>query len=658
MKPHRIHGWLMKGTFSLTPCFSWVQINAGGHKNRFNGFSRLHEPAGHRIAGLLFLTLFISSQAAFCQTIKVLANHIGYESDGPKRAVVLGYDTNDVTSFSLMEPQTGKTILSGTAIKAGPVNHWKNWRFWTVDFSAVTNRGTFLIECATDQGAVRSFPFVIQRDMLDRNTLSSVIAYFKGERSSGLLDKADHHVRFDGSTNTLDAHGGWFDATGDYGKHLSHLSFSTYFNPQQIPMTDWSLFKSWDELDRRKNPNFREFKRRLLDEAMFGADYLVRMKNPTGSFYRSVGAPGPEKKAEDRRIGREGKGFAIKTQETRNRFAIGDTNILSTTAPYEVGYRAGGGVAIAALALAAAQPVSGEFSNADYLKAAEDAFDFLEKNNRLYANDGKENIVDDYCALLGAVELTKTTGDARYRAAADQRARNLMARLTTSRGFTNYWRADDGDRPFFHAADAGLPVVSLLEYYDIADESARARVLDTVKKSLTFELGITEQVTNPFGYARQFVQNTNGVRRASFFYPHDAGTAPWWQGENARLASLASAARLAAPLFKDDTEFHDRLEAYACDQLNWILGLNPYDCCMLHGSGRNNPAYMFFELYSYNNSPGGICNGITGGYTDPDDIDFNLGYGVTGKDEDWRWTEQWLPHAAWFLLAVSAGDGH
>jgi hypothetical protein len=26
------HGWLMKGAFSLTPCFSWVQINAGEQK--------------------------------------------------------------------------------------------------------------------------------------------------------------------------------------------------------------------------------------------------------------------------------------------------------------------------------------------------------------------------------------------------------------------------------------------------------------------------------------------------------------------------------------------------------------------------------------------------------------------------------------------------
>ena len=225
--------------------------------------------------------------------------------------------------------------------------------------------------------------------------------------------------------------------------------------------------------------------------------------------------------------------------------------------------------------------------------------------------------------------------------------------LITSGGHTNYWRADDGDRPFFHAADAGLPVVSLLEYYDIADASTQKHVLETVRKSLESELRTTAEVANPFGYARQLVQSTNGFRRTTFFYPHDTETAPWWQGENARLASLATAARMASKHFKNDPAFHIQLQAYAWNQLNWILGLNPFDVCMLHGSGRNNPPYMFFNSYEYTNAPGGICNGITAGYKNLHDIDFNLPFSVTGKDEDWRWGEQWLPHAAWYLYAIS-----
>jgi len=77
---------------------------------------------------------------------------------------------------------------------------------------------------------------------------------------------------------------------------------------------------------------------------------------------------------------------------------------------------------------------------------------------------------------------------------------------------------------------------------------------------------------------------------------------------------------------------------------------------MLHGSGRNNPDYMFFESYEYANCPGGICNGITAGLYDGEDIDFHLKFAETGADHHWRWTEQWLPHAAWYLLAVAAKE--
>ncbi len=377
------------------------------------------------------------------------------------------------------------------------------------------------------------------------------------------------------------------------------------------------------------------------------------MKNPTGSFYRTVDAPGPEKRPEDRHVEKEGVGFAIKTVETKGSFAIGDTNKIRGRFPYEVGWRSGGGVSIAALAMAGTFSVSGDFSNAVYLKTAEDAFTFLEKNNLSFDSDGRENILDDYCALLAAVELFNATKAQKYKDAADHRAANLMGRLVVNGTGSNYWRAGEGDRPYFHAADAGMPVISLLDYSKIADQTTRAKVLEIVKKSLEFELGVTAEVANPFGYARQLVESTNGFRRTSFFYPHDTQTAPWWQGENARLSSMAAAARLAAKYFEDDPTFRARLQAYAWNQLNWILGLNPYDCCMLHGSGRNNISYMFFESYEYNNAPGGICNGITSGRTNPDDIDFNVGFAVTGKDEDWRWSEQWLPHAAWYLYAIS-----
>jgi hypothetical protein len=602
----------------------------------------------------VFCGLFVA-HTGFGQGIKVLTNHLGYEQNAPKRAVILGHAGDVVTVFHVVDFATGKTVLVGSTCNVGRIAQWKDWVFWTADFTPLGTDGTYVLECITSQGKVDSFPFLVQHDLLEKNTLSSVIYYFKGQRCSGLLDLADHHAKFEDTTNTADVHGGWYDATGDYGKHIGGLSFSTYFNMQPTPDAAWSLFKAYAELDRRGDENFKQFKRRLLDEAMYGADFLVRMRDPAASFYRTVDAPGPAKRPEDRLIGKEGVGFAIKTVQTKNDSSVGERRTIPGEFPYEVGYRGGAGVAIAVLAMASTYPVSGESSNSVYLRTATGAFDFLENNNLSFANDGKENIVDDYCALMAATELFKADKIEKYKAAADRRAVNLMARLTTSGGQTNYWRADDGDRPYFHAVDAGMPVISLLDYCEIADAGMRPRILETVKKSLEFELAVTREVANPFGLARQLVQNTNGVRRTAFFYPHDTETGLWWQGENARLSSMAAAARLASEYFKTDPDFCNQLQAYASDQLNWILGLNPYDCCMLQGAGRNNVFYKYFESYEYNNAPGGICNGITGGRANPNDIDFNVGFAVTGKDEDWRWSEQWLPHAAWYLYAVSLG---
>lgn len=609
----------------------------------------------HR-AFLVVLFCLVAAASALAGTAKVLINHVGYAPDSAKRAVIEGTPGDAFDAFKVIEAESGKVVLTGAPVHVGPVQKWKDWDFWTVDFSGLKQEGTYVIEASSPKGAVRSCPFLVQKNVLERNTLSDVVYYFKGQRSSGLWDKADRKIKFDGKDGEIDASGGWFDATGDYGKHMTHLSFSTYFNPQQVSQSAWSLFKAYQELDASGNPYFKQYKKRLLDEAMFGVDYLVRLRNPNGSFYITVSGRGPEKKPEDRIVSAKAERHIILTPETKNKVRDYGREKIKGDAAFEAGYREGAGVSIAALAMASTYPVSGDFTAADYLKAAEDTFAFLEKNNLSYANDGKENILDDYNVLTAATELFKATKKPVYMAAADKRAASLMARLMANAKPADYWRADDKDRPFFHPADAGWPIVALTDYFEIADAATKAKVVDAVKRSMAFELAVTGEVPNPFGYSRQYVQSKNGARRTSFFFPHDTETAPWWQGENARLGSMAAAGKRAARLVADDKALADKCRAFGRDQLNWILGLNPFDACMLQGRGRNNPQYIFFESYEYTNAPGGVVNGITGGYKDESDIDLNLHFSETGKDDDWRWAEQWLPHAAWFLYAVALGD--
>jgi GH18 family chitinase len=604
--------------------------------------------------GLAAAVSLLALEAHAAPSALVLTNHLGYETTGPKRAVVQGHKGLVVHTCSLVESGSGTVGPSGAPHAVGGVDKWRDWTYWTFDFSETRTEGTFDVRCATSAGEVRSYPFKIEAQILERHTLSDVLYWFKGMRSSGAIDAADRNVPLAGHPDRrVDAHGGWYDATGDYGKHLSHLTFSTYFNPQQLSLTAWGLLKSHELLQRRGAPNIRQYLRRLMDEGAWGADYLVRVHAPGGSFYRSVGGPGAEKRPQDRVIGKDEKSFALHTLANQASMQ-GERAAPREDAPYQTSLRSGAGVAIAALARAAAMGVPGE-RRADYLKTAEEAWAFLAQNNGAFNNDGKDNIVDDYCALLAATELYTATAKPEYRTAADGRAVSLMKRLAA--GPRAYWRADDGDRPFFHAADAGLPAVSLLAYAEIAAPDAKAAALAAVRASLEGELALTGEVANPFGYARQLVQTTKGVRDTRFFYPHDTETAPWWQGENARLGSLATAARLAIPQFASDPAFAGRLRTYAQDQLDWILGRNPFDASMLHGTGHNNPEYYYFGAWEYTNAPGGIVNGVTAGFKDEHDIDFNVPHTVTGGDNDWRWGEQWLPHVTWYLLAVAAG-GH
>jgi len=586
---------------------------------------------------------------------KILTNQVGYEANGPKHAVIQGSATDNFTSCTLNETRDQHSVANLPVQHVGAVQKWHTGEYWTVDFDSFTTEGTYDLVCTTGDHSVHSYPFQIQKLLLERNTLSDAIYFFKEERSSGPMDKADRHLPFDGKKQGfVDAHGGWWDATGDYGKHFSHLSFSTYFNPQQIPLAVYSFLKSTELLSARNVPEFLRYKNRMLDEAMFGADYLVRVKVPGGSFYRSVSTGGTQQVPELRKIAGEMKKFGIyQSADKAPRDMLEQAN---NDFEYEVSYRSGGGMAVAALAIASTQSASGEYSNADYLRAAEEAWDFLEKNNLKLVNDGKENIVDDYCALVAATELYRATKKDMYKAAADKRAASLLSRLITDGSFTGYWRADDAQRPFFHASDAGFPVISLLYYAQTASPEMQQKVREAVKKSLAFQLAINSDAANPFNYARQLTQDKDGNRKITFFFPHNTEVAPWWQGENARLASLATAAHLAAKQFPDDREFQRKLRAFATSQLDWILGNNPYDSSMMNGVGRNNPVYLFFDSWEFTNAPGGISNGITAGFKDENDIDFNLTYKQTGADNDWRWQEQWLPHGAWYILAVSSRD--
>ncbi|HCE3246678.1 TPA: glycoside hydrolase family 9 protein [Vibrio parahaemolyticus] len=564
----------------------------------------------------------------------LLTNHIGYERLGPKKAIIQTEQPH-LSSYTaqLICATSEQTVATFAVEEQGKVANWHQGYFYLIDFSSFTDSGDYFLQVEDS----RSSYFTVGEHILLNQTLSDVIHYFKSQRCGGVFDQQDRQVPVLNANQTVDVHGGWYDASGDVSKYLSHLSYANYLNPQQTPMVIWNILKGLSLLEGSED--IAAFTRtRLIEEALFGADFLVRMQNEKGFFYMTV--------------------FDKWSKDTAQReICAYETQLGHKFDDYQAGFRQGGGVAIAALAAASRLGVHGEYDQQKYRNTAENGYWHLKEHNTQYLNDGEENIIDEYCALLASVELFKATKETRYLEESRLWAQRLVARQMSDEQIKHFWSANqDGSRPYFHAAEAGLPVIALCEYLAIEDDSVQTEsVKRIVNRACEFEIKISNKVTNPFGYPRQYVKGVNESKRDAFFVAHNNESGYWWQGENARLGSLATMAYLAQPHIASQ-EIQQQLSVFAQDALNWIVGLNPYDMCMLDGHGRNNPDYL--PQYGFFNAKGGVCNGITGGFEDEEDIAFNPPAQKDDMLQNWRWGEQWIPHGAWYLLAIMSQAQH
>ena len=135
-------------------------------------------------------------------------------------------------------------------------------------------------------------------------------------------------------------------------------------SPQQIPLCAWAFLEARDQLAARHPRFHRALGARLRDEALFGADFLVRFRTPEGAFYSGI--------------------FDALTKNLDERVINAPLPECVRTDRYHASYRGGGGLAIAALARASRESEHGDFTSAEYLSAAVGAFDDLEAHNGDY----------------------------------------------------------------------------------------------------------------------------------------------------------------------------------------------------------------------------------------------------------------------------------
>lgn len=559
--------------------------------------------------------------------MKVLFNHIGYAPDSTKQILIEAPADTQWDHVSLVDATSGTEAWRGAPTSCAEVEGWHLGPWWEIDVTEITTPGRYVVRWSLQNGDVgQSEGFEIGNELFGAKLISDLLFHIKSQRSSGIWDRADSQAPRLDDREPRDVSGGWFDASGDNSKYLSHLSYANVMNPQQNPMVAWVLARAWQRYTAAGS-ELDYLVERIRDEAQHGADWLMRMQDKDGFWYVTVF----DKWSKD---------------PAQRELCTYATQLGHKHADYQAGWRQGGGMAVAALAVAAQLGEGGEYSVSDYKEAALRGFRHLCAHGLQYLDDGEENIIDETCALLAAVELAAIAPETDVMAELQRRLAGMLARRRETDG--HVWLALDaaGARSWVHASDAGLPSIALARaqelHTDLEDAPAAGKL---AREWLQAVVNLGNSTSNPFGYPPHWVKVPGSEGQRQWFYPHENPSGYWWQGENATLASLAAAAAIVAPADAD-------LAPAASKWIDWILGANPFDCCMMQGHGRNNPEYMF----GFFNGPGGVCNGITSGVEDESDIAFKPKPWDDDPLHSWRWGEQWLPHAAWLLYALAVRD--
>ncbi|MCQ2055125.1 MAG: glycoside hydrolase family 9 protein [Fibrobacter sp.] len=575
--------------------------------------------------------------ASTANATEFFINRVGYDVGKPVSVIVKSETNLDNAEFKVLS--SGSEVSTGTLSKGVNPDNWlSNGNFYVADLGTTLAAGSYTLQITENNQPQTSGEFKVEENALAKKTLGLVLDYFYDDRADNeTIMGWEADLKVYKSEKRLNVQGGWYDASGDVSKYLSHLSYANYLNPQQIPLTVWSLAFAAERIPALLGQT--STKAKTANEAVYGADFLLRMLDEAGFFYMTV-------------FDNWGNPYS-----SRELCAFSGEDGERSEA-YQTAFREGGGMAIAALARASMLSVKGDSTSEQYLAGAKRAFEHLQGKQSIggnceYCDDHKENVIDDYTALLAASELYAASKDSAYLKAARERAAHLAGRVSTD-GY--FWSDDAKTRPFWHASDAGLPLVALVRYMELETEpefSDSVRV--AVETHYRWLLSITNKVDNPFGYARQ-TYKTQGNIKDGFFIPHDNESNYWWQGEDARIASLAAASVYAFRMLELDSA--EGVEKYSADQLDWILGKNPYGVCMMKIEGMEKVPDVYDGQSDYDATlAGGIANGISGKNVDGSGIVWDnvaeAGFPADEPWNNWRWIEQWLPHSTWYLMALA-----
>lgn len=538
--------------------------------------------------------------------IRVLVNQIGYETLGPKTAVVL---TNFfpksavVGRFELVSQDGSKAhksplVCLGRMYGQGAAD-W-GWYFWRADFSQVCREGKYTLRAIFGKEAASSCPFSVGHDLLFRETANVNVNFFFVQRCG--IEVPGWHAAChlddaklpDGTHRDLT--GGWHSA-GDYNKIIweygdGGVMYALVNAFEAAP----EVFAGCDR-DRDGLPD-------VIDEVWWGAKFLAKVQiSETGGLLNHI-EQGPDRKT--------WMNWCPPEKTTDNVVGTPDDPIVQ---PGE-GHSPLGIAAWARLA--------------KLLDARGIPNDYLVRAIRLWehATAGAAS-AGDPLLLISSVELYLITKDARFLEFSRRNAEGLLSSETPD-GRLRGGYGDSGDIPAAALAHFALK---------LPDDPLSPRIKERLQKHLP---GFVAEADNPMGLMRQKL-GADG----HYFDPTST------LGCNYQILCRAWSALMVYRVTSDR-----RAWDYAASQLDFILGKNPYNLCMLEGKGSLNPPryhhrYITIPGHERGAVPGAIPNGFVrdvGGFDRP-----GMDMSTEGRlYPSYRTSEPWLVHNVFYMLAITA----
>lgn len=481
------------------------------------------------------------------------------------------------------------------------------------DFSDIERPGMYQVTAGTE----KSVPFFIRDDVWQR-TLVKAVSYIHSQRCGQEVPNVHPACHLDDARRRdtgehIDTTGGWHDA-GDLRKWVS----ATILNGIALIGLTRSLGEKWDAAGSGMKT--------LLDEARWGNTYFLKMQDKDGRVWNDV-AGGVNGDNSD-------------NHWTDNQTGTPDDRYINPAKPSSV-------QALFTLFEGMMANAFGDVDAAYGQQCLHAALRCWDAANR-FGGTG-----DLAWWAMAAAELDRATGGVKYRNYAINFGSQIVSLQNTE--FSNgqklvrgWFRASgNSPEPYVDVVHGALPVLALLrliEAYPNVEEAEAWR--DAVKRHLDeYVMPMAARSPYrivPFGIFRgspspELYRPLAGKFTYRYFMP--VRHTDWWVGTTSHLESYAYALSLAAKIL-GKRAYRD----LALRQLEWVMGANPFGACLMTGEGMRNP-YPHSRFVGL--IPGGIMNGIAGNTRDEPILDIENGF-------DWRTTEYWTPHNAYYIQAVAS----